>query len=122
MATVAYPVKALLAAIDSMSTPYASAQPWRAQNVGPLPPWRGAGTLSGTAPYIVTYAGSPAAATLDLFDRATNIYISSTTSDAGTGVWSFTGLSTVRAFDIRARGTGFTPDENDLIRANQVPS
>jgi len=108
--------------LGTQGTPYATSEPWRSGNTTPMPPWKGTGTLSGTPPYIVTYGGSPAAVTLDLFDRATNIYIKSTTSDPVTGAWSFTGLSTTRAFDVRGRGTDFSPDENDLMRANQVPS
>lgn len=92
------------------------------RNHGPVPPWRGTGTLSGTSPYVVTYGGSAATCILDLFDRASNWYIASTTASAIDGSFSFTGLSTVRTFDVRARGDGFTPDENDLILASVTPA
>lgn len=96
--------------------------PWRAGNIVPIPPWKGTGSISApSSPYIVTYSGSPASAVVDLFDRATNFYIMSTTSDAGTGAFSFTGLNTSRTFDVRARGDGFSPDENDMILANVTP-
>ena len=120
--TTAFPIKTTLVAPDSKRVPYNMSAPWRAQNVGPLPPWRGSGALSGTAPsYVVTYAGSPTTAVLDLFDRATNIYIMSTTADPVTGAFSFSGLNTSRLFDVRARGDGFTPDENDLFLAGVTP-
>lgn len=101
---------------------YARYEGWRAQNVAPLPPWHGTGTLSGTVPYVVTYAGAPASVVLDLFDRATNIYITSTTSSGSDGSFTFSGLNTARLFDVRARGDGFTPDENDKILAGVTPA
>jgi hypothetical protein len=88
----------------------------------PIPPWKGSGSLSGTVPYVVTYAGSPAAVTLDLFDRTTNYWIKSTVSSAVDGSFSFTGLNTGRLFDVRARGSGFSPAEDDMIIASVTPA
>lgn len=120
---VAYTGDAYVTALGTLGTPWATAEPWRAGNFTPMPPWKGSGTLESSIPiYRVSYAGSPASVVLDLFDRATNIYIMSTTSDPTDGSFSFSGLNTSRAFDVRARGDGFTPDENDMILANVVPA
>ena len=84
------------------------------------PPWRGGGYIAGEAPDgLVTFNGSGAVRTLDLFDRETNICVA-TTQSAPDGTYLFDGLNTDRTFDVRARGTD--ENENDLIASRIVPA
>lgn len=88
--------------------------------VATLPPWRGVGYIAGEAPDgLVTFNGAGAVRTLDLFDRATNTYITSTVS-ASDGTYKFSGLNMARTFDVRARGSSTT--ENDVIASQVTPT
>lgn len=84
-----------------------------------LPPYGGTGFIAGTSPDgLVTFNGAGAVRTLDLFDRATNIYLVSTVS-ASDGTYLFNHLNTAMVFDVRARGSSST--ENDVIAARITP-
>lgn len=80
-----------------------------------MPPWHGLGYIAGTIPDgLVTFNGTGAVRTLDLFDRLTRTLIATTIS-AANGTYQFTGLTFDRLFDVVARGSSST--ENDIIAA-----
>lgn len=84
----------------------------------PLPPG-GYGYIAGEPPDgLVTFNGAPAVRTVDVFDRATNILVGSTTS-AVDGTYRISGLNIGRTYDVRARGVD--EHENDLIAARITP-
>jgi hypothetical protein len=74
-----------------------------------------------TSPYIVTHGGSPAGCVLDLYDDETRMLVATTKADPTTGAFSFTGLSNTRTFSVVARGSAFSPSENDQILAGITP-
>lgn len=83
-----------------------------------LPP-RGDSFIAGQPPDgLVTFNGAPAVRVVDVFDRATNILVASTTS-AADGTYRINGLRQDRLYDVRARGSSDL--ENDLIVARVTP-
>lgn len=87
-------------------------------NYSPAPP-RGIGYIAGEAPDgLVTFNGAPAVRTIDVFDRATNLCVATTTS-ASDGTYRVDGLDPTREYDVRARGQD--EHENDLIAARVTP-
>lgn len=71
--------------------------------------------IGGDSPSgLVLVGGSPAARTVDLFDRATKVLVASTVS-SGSGTYAFTGLSAqTDGYDVIIRGV-ISNGERDVI-------